>query len=200
MIMQVLQKIQEDQASRDPSDPILANTDMVAESNEHDCPTANCLAKKQGTIILPQPTQRDTPHVPKALPIDMPLVGDQLKKQGFSDTASRVIQNSWRTGTKKQYACHIKRWICYCSKRDINPICPDVRDGINFLAELLDSGVGYSSINTDRCALSSITNMSDHFSFGTHPLVSRFLKGVFTETKSAKIPKYIGHEHCLKPP
>ncbi|CAB4035252.1 Hypothetical predicted protein [Paramuricea clavata] len=44
---------------RDPSDPILANTDMVAESNEHDCPTANCLTKKQGTIIPPQPTQQN---------------------------------------------------------------------------------------------------------------------------------------------
>ncbi|CAB4013988.1 Hypothetical predicted protein [Paramuricea clavata] len=188
VIMQVLQKIQEDQASGILVIPYWPTQIWWPKAMNMVVQQPNSFAKKQGTIIPPQPTQRDTPHVSKALPADMPLVGDQLKKQGFSDTASRVIQNSWRTGTKKQYACHIKRWICYCSKRDINPICPDVRDGINFLAELLDSGVGYSSINTAQCALSSITNMSDHFSFGTHPLVSRFLKGVFTERPS--LPRY----------
>ncbi|CAB4025455.1 Hypothetical predicted protein [Paramuricea clavata] len=57
---------------RDPSDPILANTDMVAESNEHDCPTANCLTKKQGTIISPQPTQQNI--------WDMSIVLNHLKQ------------------------------------------------------------------------------------------------------------------------
>ncbi|CAB4012512.1 Hypothetical predicted protein [Paramuricea clavata] len=57
---------------RDPSDPILANTDMVAESNEHDCPTANCLTKNQGTIIPPQPTQQNI--------WDMSIVLNHLKQ------------------------------------------------------------------------------------------------------------------------
>jgi hypothetical protein len=120
---------------RDPSDPIMANTDIAMNMIVQQ---PIVLQKSKELLFLPNQPNEIHPYVLKALPIDMPLVGDQLKKQGFSDTASRVIQNSWRTGTKKQYACHIKRWICYCSKRDINPICPDVRDGINFLAELLD--------------------------------------------------------------
>ena len=52
---------------------------------------------------------------------------------------------------------------------------------MNFLAELFQSGVGYSAINTARSALSSILILPDNTTFGSHPLVSRLkvLKGVF---------------------
>ncbi|CAB3996305.1 Hypothetical predicted protein [Paramuricea clavata] len=65
---------------RDPSDPILANTDMVAESNEHDCPTANCLTKKQGSIIPPQPTQQNI--------WDMSIVLNHLKQSKIAKELS----------------------------------------------------------------------------------------------------------------
>ena len=47
-------------------------------------------------------------------------------------------------------------------------------DGMNFLAELFQSGASYSAVNTAWSALSSIL-------LGSHPLVSslRLLKGVF---------------------
>ena len=59
---------------------------------------------------------------------------------------------------------------------------------MNFLAELFQSGVGYSAINTARSALSSILILLDNTIFGSHPLVSRLLKGVF-ELRPAS-PKY----------
>ena len=49
-------------------------------------------------------------------------------------------------------------------------------------------GVGYSAINTARSALSSIMSMSDQTTFGAHPLVCRFLRGVFVERPS--LPRY----------
>ena len=54
-----------------------------------------------------------------------------------------------------------------------------VEEGINFLAELFEKGLGYSALNTARSALSSIITFASNISFGTHPLVCRFLKGVF---------------------
>lgn len=77
-----------------------------------------------------QPAQWDAPYAPKALLIDMPLIGYQLKKQGILDTAARTIQNYWQTRTKKLYLSHIKRCIGYCSERDINPICPYESDNV----------------------------------------------------------------------
>lgn len=50
---------------------------------------------------------------------------------------------------------------------------------LSFLTDLFEAGLGYSAINTARSALSSVILMSDKSTIGTHPLVVRFLKGVF---------------------
>ena len=68
--------------------------------------------------------------------------------------------------------------VLLCS-RGVDPICSSVEDGINFLAELYDSGIGYSAINTARSAVSSIVTSPNNSSFGAQPMVCRFLKGVF---------------------
>ena len=52
-------------------------------------------------------------------------------------------------------------------------------DEMNFLADLFQSGVGYSAINTARIALSSILILLDNTTFGSHILFSRLLKDVF---------------------
>ena len=67
----------------------------------------------------------------------------------------------------------------HCGTQGMNPICPSVEDGINVLAELCDSGVGNSAINTARSAVSSILLLSNHSSFGAHTMVCCILKGVF---------------------
>jgi integrase len=63
-----------------------------------------------------------------------------------------------------------------------------IEDGVNFLAELYKEGIGYSALNTARSALSTTLMVSDSEVFGTHPLVSRFMKGVF-ETRPS-LPRY----------
>ena len=63
-----------------------------------------------------------------------------------------------------------------------------IDNDIDFLATLLVSGLGYSAINTARSALSSVLILSVNTTFGSHPLVKRFLKGVF-ELKLS-LPRY----------
>ena len=64
--------------------------------------------------------------------------------------------------------------------KGISPVSATVAQAINFLAELVKSGVGYSGVNTARSAISTIIIVvSDSATFGTLPLVKRFLKGVF---------------------
>lgn len=59
---------------------------MVAKSHEHACATATCFADGGKTTIPSQSTQQDTPHVPKALPIDMPLQGPPRKAGIFRNS------------------------------------------------------------------------------------------------------------------
>jgi hypothetical protein len=49
---------------------------------------------------------------------------------------------------------------------------------VEFLTEIYDSGVGFSAMNTARCALSTII-MCGNTTIGAPPLISRFLKGVY---------------------
>ena len=63
-----------------------------------------------------------------------------------------------------------------------------MENGIDFLATLFTSGLGYSAINTARSALSSVLILLNNITFGTHPLVARFLKGVFQLKPS--LPRY----------
>jgi hypothetical protein len=70
----------------------------------------------------------------------------------------------------------------------IDPLNPSIEQGIEFLTTLFDAELGYSSINTARSALSSILPMYEGRKFGEHPLVTRFLKGIF-ELKLA-LPRY----------
>ena len=46
------------------------------------------------------------------------------------------------------------------------------------MVDLYDSGLGYSALNTARCALSTII-VFGNITAGAHPLVIRFLKGVY---------------------
>ena len=49
---------------------------------------------------------------------------------------------------------------------------------INFLTEQFNKGIGYSALNTTRSALSTFICL-EGYPAGSHPLVRRFLKGVF---------------------
>ena len=89
---------------------------------------------------------------------------------------------------KKQYEPYIKRWKQYCSKRKMDPFLAPAETGVNFPVELYHTGVGYSTINTTKCALSTCILIDGCKSLGSHPLVSRLIEGVFESTPT--LPKY----------
>ena len=59
---------------------------------------------------------------------------------------------------------------------------------MDFLYHQYENGLSYSGINTARSALSTVIFLPDGGSFGNHPLVSRFLKGVYESRPS--LPRY----------
>jgi hypothetical protein len=94
---------------------------------------------------------------------------------------------AWQNETKKQYQIYLTKGENYWNSKGISPVCTVIQ-GINFLAELVDTGIGYSAVNTARSSLSTILVVNDSLTFGMHPLVKRFLKGVFEQKPS--LPRY----------
>lgn len=86
---------------------------------------------------------------------------------------------SWRPGTKKQYAVYLKKWALFCGQHNIDILKPSIDDVLNFLTELVNLGLKYSALNTARGALSAAISSHERNSVGDHPLVKRFMKGVF---------------------
>ena len=146
------------------------------------------LPNRMDTLYLPQDPSAVHPLRNQMSLLLLPLVREHLQSQGISPSASDIIMQSWRTSTRVQYSSYIKKWMEYCSKRQIDPISPPVASGINFLAELYHKGLSYSALNTARSALASVIVLQGNQSFGNHPLASQFLKGTFT-TRPA-LPKY----------
>ena len=96
---------------------------------------------------------------------------------------------SWRDGSKLQYQTYIDKWSKFCGTSNCEFFNPPIAKIIEFLTELFQLGLSYSTINSARSALSSLCQTTNHtIPFGQHPLVKRFMKGIF-ELRST-FPKY----------
>ena len=93
--------------------------------------------------------------------------------------ASRLNQ---RDGTRKQYCTYITAWLKYCSDCNISQVNPKLQQVLDFLT-LQSKRVGYSAVATARSALSSFIKV-DGVKVGDHPLVSRFMTGLFNQKQA----------------
>lgn len=118
----------------------------------------------------------------------MSCVRKRYREQGFSRKTVGVLMASWISSTKKQYRSFIKRWIQYCNKRKISFLQPDLDDALQFLTDLFESALSYSSLNTARGALSSLGIQIEDYAIGKHPQVIRFLRGVYNLRPT--LPRY----------
>ena len=92
-----------------------------------------------------------------------------------------ILTASWRPSTKKQYQVYIRRWTEYCDIRGLNFTSNSVENVVEFLSELFHAKqLSYSAINIARSALSTfLTLEGSQHTVGTHPLIVRFMKGIF---------------------
>ena len=105
---------------------------------------------------------------------------------------------AWRTGTKKQYQTYINQWNTFCGERNTDPLLPNIENVLEFLTYLFyDRNLSYSAINTARSALSAYLVFGDGpSSVGNHPLIVKFMKGVFN--MKPPVPRY-SHIWDVKP-
>ena len=108
--------------------------------------------------------------------------------QGFSSEASSLMLVSWRDKTNSSYSSSFAKWAGWCHQRGRNPLSGPIADVINFLADFSSQGYQYQSLNCYRSAISSVHEVVDGVSVGTHPAVARLLKGAFHRTPP--MPRY----------
>ena len=100
------------------------------------------------------------------------IVKQKYIDKGFDANVISTLLSSWRKGTKFNYERHLKGWILFCSKHNM-----ETSMTLKFLQELFNKGKSHSEINTACSALSVIIDCET--SFGKIPIVKKFTKGIF---------------------
>ena len=112
----------------------------------------------------------------------------KLIKEEFSQKVSDILLSSWRKKTASQYESAWKAWSGWCSEREFNPFSTTLENILEFLADLFYKGFKFRTLGVYRSAISSNHETVDGFVIGKHPMMAKFMKGVFS--LSPPEPKY----------
>ena len=146
----------------------MSNSILVPQTNKAPCtePSATSQSAQHRTSAF-QP-RKGTSIEGTTTANGMSLVRESLRDKGISERAQEIILQSWREGTQKQYRTYLQKWTTFCSRRGVYTIQPSISEVLDFLTELFDGGLGYSGLNTARCALSSVIQMETRLWVPTH--------------------------------
>ena len=98
---------------------------------------------------------------------------------------TKAIIQSWRPNTK----CKYDTWLQFCSQRMCDPMCPALVSVLEFLHVLRKRSLGYSVLNSARGMLSLFAKI-ERYDAGKHPLVCRYMKGVYNSNPSLPKPSF----------
>ena len=105
---------------------------------------------------------------------------ERLQDQGFPQEVSEILLSSWRKSTARQYECAWRSWSGWCDSWQINYFSTSIKNILTYLTHLFhEKGLQYRTINVYRSAISTLHIPVDGVVIGKHPLVSKFMKGVF---------------------
>ena len=112
----------------------------------------------------------------------------------------------WRVSTQSAYNTPVWQWLDFCNRWQLNSHQPTVRQFLDFLHTLYESGLSHSAIGTHRSAISAIVEIPGVPQIGEHWLVSRFMKGIFHRrppqpryTKTWDVNKVLSYLKSLGP-
>ena len=78
-----------------------------------------------------------------------------------------------------QYQPYLRRRFEFCGEQQASPQSLPVTTVLDFLVRLHEQGITYTSLNTARSAISALTSSTDRTPIGSHPIVSRFMNGIY---------------------
>ena len=117
------------------------------------------------------------------------FVRRSFKDQKFSERVCKILQASWTPGTEKQYQSAWKQFFSWCSQRSCDPFSCSLNIILDYLVDLFYKGLKYRIINLHRSAISMTHLPVDAICVGSHPFMSRLMKGIFNLRPSC--PRYV---------
>ena len=111
-----------------------------------------------------------------------------LHRQSLHSSVCGTMLAGWASSSRKQYQVYFHKWITFAKLYNYPLDAPSVPQGLLFLQHLLDGGTKYSGLNTARSMLSTFLVFPGGKTFGKHPHVTRFMRGVSKLCPS--VPKY----------
>lgn len=155
----------------------MANTDILCNSTNNVNRQPQASSKKGqspnfASLVISSPPEE------QVAADGLLCIREALEAKGNPHDTNTIILKSWREGTQKQYNSYLKKWVQFCCEKQISRTEVTVDNTLMFLTILYNSGLKYSAVNTARCALSCL-NFDSRDTIGTHPLITRFMKGVY---------------------
>ena len=95
----------------------------------------------------------------------------------ISAKAAQLITGARRPNTSFTYKSAWRKWVIWWGERKINPHSCHLQFVLEFLALLFEKKLEYSTINTDRSALSTYHDKVDNQPVGKHPKVCNLMTG-----------------------
>ena len=100
-----------------------------------------------------------------------------------------IICLSWRDTTTSQYELVLRQWKNYCRQKGVDRLFTDVKNVLDFFHGMYKRGCRLSGICAARSALSSAVTIPGYERMSNHPLISRYVKGIYN--KHPPLPKYV---------
>ncbi|XP_044165778.1 uncharacterized protein LOC122949786 [Acropora millepora] len=163
---------------RSASCPPVAHTTLVSSaSTVLGGPPSPSTATQRSTDSTSQHNSSSIGKDPKT--VSMSSLRQSIIKRNISEAATSIIMQSWSANTHKQYQPYVAQWLEFCRGRETNPYDPPIGTVLDFLVTLHDKGLKYSTLNIATSAISAVILPTNNHTIGTHPLVSRFMRGIY---------------------
>ena len=154
----------------------MEHTELVPNDSSKYNKNTNNIQHSTSTITR---EKQQTSTVPKTKASCIPFIEQHIRTQDITELAKEIILASWRTTTKNRYNTTYGKWQEFCSEKNINSIQPTVNGVISFFSLLYHQGQGYRSICNARSVLNNITYLPEFSDISQHPLIKRFINGIF---------------------
>ena len=159
---------------------IVAQTGMVHEASGSAGRYSHNTTDSRQSAAPGQRAQQNISSQPTNVVLDgMETVQPQGSSGNLSERAQDLVEASLREGTRKDYLSKYGRYSDWCDQRGLHPSRAPLNEILNFLAHLQEQGYSYSTVCGYRSMLSAFHEPVHGDSVGSHPLVTRLIKGVF---------------------
>jgi hypothetical protein len=162
--------------------PLVANSTLVPFTPVYVNPSSVNLTSERE--LASKPHGRSTSLIEELLsePSGLASFRDRLSAEGFSSSSQNLILNARAKGTTKNYESTWKKWVLWCSGRNLDPFTCSVKDIADFLASLHDKNLAYRYIGVFRSAISAyhepLACNGSLVAAGRHPYISKLMSGV----------------------